>query len=215
MAKHIIIMAGIDGLGKTALAGSMCRMCTPIHNKYAQRALLVRLVDNPHKLTRGEALITAARYTTSWDDSRDGTLFVHDRFPVPDEFVYGTGTQVEARTWLKFMTDYLVTFVYVYPRSLWTYMEHMERNPDAHYPTLHRSADAQKILVRYNAFWQLVPSALRVLYYPWQSFHPRHAEDILNFAVKGETSHYGSTERTSVAQICSNHPADTVRVSGS
>ena len=81
------IVIGIDGLGKTPLLNLVEQVAKDQGVAVERR----RLVDNPHELKEGEAIQRAFREIESWGAGGENQprLLLYDRFPYPDEWVYG------------------------------------------------------------------------------------------------------------------------------
>jgi hypothetical protein len=154
MRGNILILAGIDGLGKTPLANLMRNEAYYRAGGFQGRVQVRQVIKDPRSLTRGLAQIHAARETRDWDNMRPDDLYIYDRFPYPDEYVYGQMTTAELMTWHKWIAQYNVKFVYVHPTDLVTYVKHQKEHPDLFLPQLVNPAFARALLDHYTIFFE-------------------------------------------------------------
>jgi hypothetical protein len=197
MARSIGVLIGMDGLGKTALCEMLDRFVG---------VETVRLINDPRALYHGQSLISAARETTRWDSAVNGwATLIYDRFPYPDEFIYGDALDNRNLrvTWDLMMQDYDVRFIYVNPpESMSEYLDMMKERPDNILGDM--STVALKIYHRYNQW--LSSTLCSVLRVNHKHFEEEDARTILEFIraprLKGKTTH--------VMSIRANSPSATV-----
>lgn len=120
----VLIIVGMDRTGKTPLV--------QLIKKGERRAVVKRIVDSPFDQ---DALSKAGLEVASWrgDDKR---LLVYDRFPYPDEFVYGKNLRrVDFPYWEQRMraTDADIRFVYCEPNNLTAFQRRVADDPDVHF----------------------------------------------------------------------------------
>jgi hypothetical protein len=156
-----IIFVGIDGTGKTPLIqcvysafvkllstdrGSSSRRFKSVHK--------VQLVPNPFETTR-ENIITETNSTLrKWcTEDHSKHLWLYDRFPIPDEYVYGEMSDQELDRWVE-RIGVNALYVYLQPTNLDDYLKHKLSDPDPLYP-VHERQFAEHVLSRYQQFFSV------------------------------------------------------------
>jgi hypothetical protein len=157
----IVIVVGIDGVGKSPLI-RLIETASPYY-----RALLVAPTDpNVAKDKPGSTIRIAVEQIRQWglmngrSSHSDATTHVYDRFPYPDEFVYGPlfgGSAIREQdldVWDAICVSHGVKFVYIEPErdaagSLEPYCKRMTENPDPYVHTENGNV-AQGLLERYE-----------------------------------------------------------------
>jgi hypothetical protein len=118
-----VLVVGIDRTGKTPLIRLMQRVDPQIVYR--------RLVDTPQV----EYSLSAAKYEIGvW--KRNRRLLVYDRFPYPDEFVYGSQlSRMGFPEWEAAIArcGTPVVAVYVEPHNLSAFRTRAAQDPDAHF----------------------------------------------------------------------------------
>jgi hypothetical protein len=156
----IVIVVGIDGVGKSPLI-RLIEESSPL-----VKALVVAPSDpNVAKDVPGSTLQIAAKQIRKWGSMSSEhsayAYYVYDRFPYPDEFVYGPlfgGSAIREQDldlWDAICVSHGVRFIYVEPErdaagSLEPYCQRMTETPDPYVRT-HNGNVAQGILDRYEA----------------------------------------------------------------
>jgi hypothetical protein len=173
MARHIGIVIGMDRLGKTALVEMMANADPTVET--------LHLNLDPRTLGYGQSLIWAARQTVDWDDPvMHWKTLIYDRFPYPDEMVYGIALQEKRlrETWELLCAEFEVKIVYVEgPDAISDYMQIVAKDPDEYYGNM--GSIVYKALHAYKAF--LKETKLPVLRVKHKYFTSLDARRILDF----------------------------------
>ena len=173
----VAIIVGIDGVGKSALIELIKG-----HNRnsYVKAHVVVR-DPNVAKDSPGSTVLAAAEQIRQWGTfSRDNRLHLYDRFPFPDEYVYGPlfgGSAIREQDldlWDCIMESHGVKFVYIRPEgwdpetstNLEKYCARMADDPDPHV-NVHNGNVAQKILERYENIRERSSVPWLLLNYKW------------------------------------------------
>jgi hypothetical protein len=113
---YVGIVIGIDKQGKTTLINEMKKVLPEVRVR--------KVVEHPRQFHTDDILRIAAQHVLSWK-ADEGAPIIYDRFPIPDEFIYGEATGADAlASWEEAMTSVAkVSYIYVYPSVLTRYME--------------------------------------------------------------------------------------------
>jgi len=172
----IAIIVGIDGVGKSALIQILCE------NNVAVWPHVVVRDPNVAKDAPGSTVLAAAEQIRQWGTyARENRLHLYDRFPFPDEYVYGPlfgGSAIREQDidlWDSIIESHGVKFVYISPegwapndvdRNLEKYCARMAGDPDPHV-RVHRPHVAQGILDRYDYIRERSSVPWLLLNYKW------------------------------------------------
>jgi hypothetical protein len=116
---------GIDQTGKTEL-------CELLEKESDGAAEVRRIVDHPND---PDTLTKAGREVKGWSGMPVG-LIVYDRFPYPDEFVYGKKLKLSDLVhWERRIAESgaRVKVVYCEPQNISLYQHRVRENPDEHF----------------------------------------------------------------------------------
>lgn len=184
----IAIFCGIDGVGKTPLI----RLLEEHSGTLVQAHVVVR-DPNVAKSNPGSTILVAAEQIRQWGRMSSNRLHLYDRFPFPDEFVYGPlfgGSairELDLDLWDSIMESHGVKFVYVQPegwdkdRNLEKYCARMASDPDP-YVRVHNGNVAQGILERYESIRERSSVPWLLLSYKW--FTSNDAQKVLKWLLQ-------------------------------
>jgi hypothetical protein len=149
VTARVGIVVGIDGLGKTPLIELMRQLDPSIEVR-----CLIKPDEDPRRLRPKETLKRAFVEVAEWQRLGDDKTIIYDRFPWPDEFVYG-GLAIDEFEMFDFFFSNLPRpprAIYIYPHSMPVYTTMMARCPDPYFST-HDPHVYGLIMQRYN-FWR-------------------------------------------------------------
>lgn len=169
----IAIFVGIDGVGKTSLIDLI------VKNFPSVKAHVVVSDPNVAKAQPGSTVRAAAEQIRQWGymGSVMNEYHLYDRFPFPDEYVYGPlfgGSAIREQDlslWDAIMVSHEVKFVYIRPETgpggdLTPYCTRMSIDPDPYVRT-HNGNVAQRILDRYEYLRERSSVPWLLLDYQW------------------------------------------------
>lgn len=176
----VIILIGPDKIGKTPLLSLMKEAI--LDSKPDRDVRLIKIVDvDPSKLSTEELLKRVRQETYKWQEYGDRADFLYDRFPWPDEFVYGPlwnpPRPQQLVDWMELDGELAnftppVRFVYAHPTVKTPYVE------DPHLAKL--EIEPSMVMRRYSAF--LNCSQNKILLYPQLGlFTKDNAREILRW----------------------------------
>lgn len=187
----IAIFVGIDGVGKTSLIDLI------VKNFPSTMAHVVVPNPNVAKDQPGSTVQAAAEQIRKWG-YMDGEYSHHlyDRFPFPDEYVYGplfgesAIREQDLNLWDAIMVSHEVRFVYIRPEgalegNLTPYCTRMSIDPDPFVRT-HNGNVAQGILDRYEHLRERSSVPWLLLDYQW--FELSHARFVYQWIASSNAS---------------------------
>jgi hypothetical protein len=142
---YVGIVVGLDRQGKTTLIGEMKKVLPEVRDR--------KVVNDPSKHDRVDLLRHSAMHVNSWEKD-EGPPIIYDRFPYPDDFIYGgMATWEEMWSWEDaMMRAAKVSLIYVYPPTLTRYMERTQGKIDPHGVAINDIDVVKGILGRYHQF---------------------------------------------------------------
>lgn len=187
MAATVAIVVGADGLGKTPLVNLLCHLASVVRGIPTESRVTVK---DPHKLAVGEAVQKAFEHVAQWKEEPDDKLLIYDRFPYPDEWIYGPLLRRQNTVWdweedfnfqrlEALMQEYgKVVYVYVGAGTLEDYLEYTEGRPDEYLDMTDKDT-VHHVLSSYQYFfvnWSRLP----MISVQAQHFSPELGSSILD-----------------------------------
>lgn len=175
LKRNKLIFIGIDGTGKTPLIEEMKKAVlfddtalTLIQPAFS--VTVKQLVPDPFKYAPGKTIDVAIEEFEVWSSYQDTyvektELVLYDRFPIPDELVYGT-TELGVNEFnaIDKVVRENAAFVYIEPIDGEEYRKLMAENPDPMFST-HELIEYDRIIRKYHNY--LKKTGATVVKVPW------------------------------------------------
>ena len=146
----IIILAGVDGVGKTTLLDNLCRL--------RPQTLRRKVLTDPTAATSQTHEQLALEHARQWPDIAVEDTVIYDRFPWPDNWVYQRVFDGKTPSYMWSQEQLLieklcvlagVLIIYVEPAVWGEYWARVRANPD---PYITPEAIQESIVPRYELF---------------------------------------------------------------
>src|SRR3990172_1190445 len=121
---RVLIVTGPDYLGKSWLINNL---------DLSDYQVRIRKLETAPNVERSVRISWAQREQKTWGKLGNDTLVVYDRFPYPDEAVYGHMTPTEVKAFEDFLFEGVKgCFLVVLPSNCENYVKQLSKSRDKH-----------------------------------------------------------------------------------